>query len=57
LEKINTEKSKKDDETNFVSTNDILTSAFGDVTDARILLMPFNMRDKVSHFDDDDAGN
>lgn len=41
----------------FVSTNDILTSAFGNATDCRVLLMPLNFRDRLPDFTGTDAGN
>jgi hypothetical protein len=41
----------------FVSTNDILASTFGNVTSARILMMPINFRVKLLDFTNNDAGN
>ena len=41
----------------YVSTNDILTSTFGNATSARLLLMAINFRDKLPDFKADDAGN
>ena len=54
-QKVKTEKSKKDG-VEFLSTNDILSSTFGNVTKARLLMLPFNMRGKVEHFKNSDAG-
>lgn len=54
--RIEIEKTKKDG-VDFVSSNDIIVSSFGEVTQARLLLMPFNMRGKVKHFNNSDAGN
>jgi len=57
-DKINVEKAKaKEDDVDFVSTNDILTSSFGVATDADVLLMPINFREKLSGFTEHDAGN
>eukprot|EP00658_Telonema_sp_P-2_P085658 TRINITY_DN9808_c0_g1_i1.p1 TRINITY_DN9808_c0_g1~~TRINITY_DN9808_c0_g1_i1.p1 ORF type:complete len:321 (+),score=53.43 TRINITY_DN9808_c0_g1_i1:392-1354(+) len=41
----------------FVSTNDVLVSAFGNTTSCRVLLMPINFRHKLENFLDTDAGN
>mmetsp|Transcript_43790 Transcript_43790/g.51284 ORF Transcript_43790/g.51284 Transcript_43790/m.51284 type:complete len:209 (-) Transcript_43790:76-702(-) len=41
----------------FVSTNDIVTSTFGNCTSARILLMAINLRNRLPAFQDTDAGN
>ena len=41
----------------FVSTNDVITSAFANVTDARVLMMPLNFRNRLAGFTDTDAGN
>jgi hypothetical protein len=41
----------------FVSTNDVLVSAFANATQARMMLMPINFRGKLAGFTDADAGN
>ena len=41
----------------FVSTNDVIASAFGNVTDARVLSMAINFRNRLAGFTDSDAGN
>lgn len=41
----------------FVSTNDILTSTFGNMTSARNLMMAVNFRNRVDGLIDSDAGN
>lgn len=41
----------------FVSTNDLLASAFGRLCGARVLLMPINFRGKLDGYDAADAGN
>jgi len=41
----------------FVSTNDVLVSAFGVATDTRVLLMPLNFRERLPDFTAEDAGN
>ncbi len=43
--------------TDFISTNDIIFSAFSNFTKARISLMAINFRSKLSGLDDNDAGN
>mmetsp|Transcript_17350 Transcript_17350/g.35759 ORF Transcript_17350/g.35759 Transcript_17350/m.35759 type:complete len:203 (+) Transcript_17350:790-1398(+) len=56
--KISVEKTKtKQHGVEFVSTNDILSSTFGSVTGARIMLLPLNFRGRNPEFTADDAGN
>jgi hypothetical protein len=56
--KIAKENAKKDPLfQGFVSTNDILASTFGNVTSARVLMMPINFRVKLLDFTNNDAGN
>jgi len=57
LKQIKERKQEKEKDLEFVSSNDILCSAFGNTTGARLLLVPINLRGKVKHFSEDDAGN
>ena len=41
----------------FISTNDIITSAFGNVLDARMLIMAINLRGRLPGLEDSMAGN
>ena len=41
----------------YVSTNDVLTSAFGNALEPDFLFMPLNFREKLSDFTPLDAGN
>jgi hypothetical protein len=41
----------------YVSTNDVVTSAFGKLTQTNVLEMAINMRDRCGDFTKDDAGN
>lgn len=43
--------------TTFVSTNDVIASSFGIVTNADALLLPLNFRGRLPDFDARDAGN
>lgn len=45
------------DDIDFVSTNDVLVSAFGNMTQARVTLMPINFRGRLPGFNENDAGN
>lgn len=59
-DKVNTIKQQATNNTlgvDFVSTNDVLTSSFGNATNADFLLMPVNFRDRLSNFNALDAGN
>lgn len=58
-EKIKEGKSESaaDNEVPWVSTNDVITSAFGNATSARTLLMPLNFRRRLPAYKDKDAGN
>lgn len=56
-EKVNALKAQKGNDVDFVSTNDVLTSQFGNATNADFLLMPLNFREKLPLFTTDDAGN
>jgi hypothetical protein len=56
-DRVEEEKKSLSHGVSFVSTNDVLTSAFGVATNARIMLMPINFRDRRKDFTSDDAGN
>lgn len=55
--KIETLKKDVQNEGEFISTNDILTSSFSKFVHARISLMAINFRDKLSGLSQKDAGN
>eukprot|EP00801_Mesodinium_rubrum_P004010 Mrub_04012.p1 GENE.Mrub_04012~~Mrub_04012.p1 ORF type:complete len:235 (+),score=11.49 Mrub_04012:284-988(+) len=55
--KINEHKQVKDKDIYFLSTNDILNSTFGNLTNTRVNQIPYNCRDKFKYLADSDAGN
>jgi hypothetical protein len=54
---IATEKEKHNTSTAFVSTNDLIVSWFGVLTQPDFLLMPINFRGRISRLEDNLAGN
>jgi hypothetical protein len=48
---------KGDGDSAFVSTNDVLTAAWGKLTRAQLLEMPINLRNRLPGIGDADAGN
>lgn len=50
-------KSDNSDDIEYVSTNDICASSFGNVSGSKVLLVPINWRNKISNFNNNDAGN
>lgn len=56
-DKVNELKATVNNGEGFVSTNDILTSSFGQATNSDLTLMAINLRGRVEETDEDDAGN
>jgi hypothetical protein len=55
--RVEKEKAQPGPGVEFVSTNDVLVSTFGNAVNPRVLLMPINYRDKLPAFTAQDAGN
>ena len=45
------------DAVEYVTTNDIIASSFGNISGCKVLLLPINFRNKIKDFNDHDSGN